>query len=549
MSKEIKHFYEFGPFRVDPNQRLLLRDNLPVPLQPKAFETLLVLVRNSETVVLKDDLMKSVWPDTFVEESNLTQNIFVLRKTLGDAAGEHRYIVTVPGRGYRFTEKVRLVPDQDDIVLQSRSITRVVVDEEILPDATPALTAGRRYSYSIAALVGIVVLGFAGYWAWRLFRIGSPASPGRVMLAVLPFQNLTGDPGQEYFADGLTEEMITQLGRLRPEQLGVIARTSVMGYKHSDKRLDQIGRELSVQYVLEGSFRRAGDRLRITAQLIQVTDQSHLWAQDYDRMPRDVLTVQDDVAVAVAQEIQHRLTPQQRTDLTRARTVDPKAYEAYLKGRYEWNKRTEASVRQSIQYFEQAIETDPTYALAYAGLADSYDILGTYEFVPPREAYPKAKEAAEKALELDDSLAEAHTALAFVHNVYDWDWRRAEREFKRALELNSNYATGHHWYGAFLINRGQFAEAEAELERAEHLDPLSLIIVAEAGEPYYFSREYDKAIAHYQKALQLDENFWAAHFFLGMAFEQKHDFTQAVSELQAAVKLSGGSPPCDCSVG
>ena len=235
--------------------------------------------------------------------------------------------------------------------------------------------------------------------------------------------------------------------------------------------------------------------------------------------------------------------------MTRARTVDPKAYEAYLKGRYEWNKRTEASVRQSIQYFEQAIETDPTYALAYAGLADSYDILGTYEFVPPREAYPKAKEAAEKALELDDSLAEAHTALAFVHNVYDWDWRRAEREFKRALELNSNYATGHHWYGAFLITRGQFAEAEAELERAEHLDPLSLIIVAEAGEPYYFSREYDKAIAHYQKALQLDENFWAAHFFLGMAFEQKHDFTQAVSELQAAVKLSGGSPPCDCSVG
>jgi hypothetical protein len=223
------------------------------------------LVRNSETVVLKDDLMKSVWPDTFVEESNLTQNIFVLRKTLGDAAGEHRYIVTVPGRGYRFTEKVRLVPDQDDIVLQSRSITRVVVDEEILPDATPALTAGRRYSYSIAALVGIVVLVFAGYWAWRHFRIGSPASPGRVMLAVLPFQNLTGDPGQEYFADGLTEEMITQLGRLRPEQLGVIARTSVMGYKHSDKRLDQIGRELSVQYVLEGSFRRAGDRPRNSA--------------------------------------------------------------------------------------------------------------------------------------------------------------------------------------------------------------------------------------------------------------------------------------------
>jgi len=244
MSKEAKHFYEFGPFRVDPDKRLLLRDNRPMPLQPKAFETLLVLVQHSETVVLKDDLMKSVWPDTFVEESNLAQNIFVLRKTLGDAAGEHRYIVTVPGRGYRFTEKVRLVPEEDDILLARRSITRVVIDEETSPKPESALPRGKRGLRSVSALMGLVAVLFAGYWAWRHSHAQNPANSGRVMLAVLPFQNLTGDPEQEYFADGLTEEMITQLGRLRPDQLGVIARASVMGYKHGDKRLDQIGREL-----------------------------------------------------------------------------------------------------------------------------------------------------------------------------------------------------------------------------------------------------------------------------------------------------------------
>jgi TolB-like protein/DNA-binding winged helix-turn-helix (wHTH) protein/Tfp pilus assembly protein PilF len=533
MGKETKHFYEFGPFRVDPDQRLLLRHNQPIPLQPKAFETLLVLVQRSETVVLKDDLMKSVWPDTFVEESNLAQNIFVLRKTLGEAGGDHRYIVTVPGRGYRFTEKVRFVPQPDDIVLQSSSITHVVIDEETSPDHEQGLGSGTRRFIAIAGLLGMLILGFAGYWAWRRSHPESAAGSGRVMLAVLPFQNLTGDPEQEYFADGLTEEMITQLGRLRPEQLGVIARTSVMGYKHGEKRLDQIGRELSVQYVLEGSFRRAGDRLRITAQLIQVKDQTHLWAQDYDRKPQDILTVQDQVAVAVADEIQLRLTPQQRNDLARARTVDPEAYEAYLKGRYFWNKRTEDGFRKAIEYFNQAIARDPNYAESYAGLADAYALLGGYGLVAQEDAMPKAKAAAQKALAINDQLADAYTSLGLIVLQYEWNWPETEKDFKRAIELDPNYSVAHHYYGdAYLALVGKTNEAIAELRKAHELDPLSPIIATDLGKRLCEAHKCDEGLVLLQKALDVDPDFVEAHRSLSEAYKHMGRYPEATAEVK-----------------
>jgi TolB-like protein/DNA-binding winged helix-turn-helix (wHTH) protein/Flp pilus assembly protein TadD len=533
MSEETKHFYEFGPFRVDPDKLLLLRDHRPVPLPPKAFETLLVLVQHSETVVLKDDLMKSVWPDTFVEESNLAQNIFVLRKTLGEMAGDHRYIVTVPGRGYRFTEKVRFVPQQDDVVLQSHSIARVVIVEESSPHPTPAPFPWTRRFRWIAALVGMVGLVLAGYWAWRYSRSQNPANFRRVMLAVLPFQNLTGDPEQEYFADGLTEEMITQLGRLRPDQLGVIARTSVMGYKHGDKRLDQIGRELSVQYVLEGSFRRAGDRVRITAQLIQVKDQSHLWAQDYDRRPQDILTVQDDVAMMVAEEIQLRLTPQQRTDLARTRTVDPDAYEAYLKGRYFWNKRNEEGFRSAVEYFNQAIAKDPNYAQAYAGLADSYVLLGGYGFMAQEDAMPKAKAAAKKALAIDDQLAEAYTSLGLISEQWEWNWAEAEKDFKRAIELDPNYSVAHHWYGdGYLANVCKTDEAIAELHKAQELDPLSLVVGADLAKRLSFAGKYEEGVKRFRKILEIDPDFVQAHYYLSQAYELQGLYPEAKAEVE-----------------
>jgi TolB-like protein/DNA-binding winged helix-turn-helix (wHTH) protein len=523
--------YEFGPFRLDPRQRLLLRNDKAIPLQPKAFETLLVLVRNSEKLVLKDELLSAVWSDTFVEESNLTQNIFVLRKALGAEDDGRRYIVTVPGRGYRFAEKVITIPEQEDLSIINAPVAGITPDDMNLPG--PALRESRfRW---LAGLVGlaVVVLGFASFLAWRRFHSTNLPTSGKVMLAVLPFQNLTGDPEQEYFADGLTEEMIMQLGRLRPEQLGVIARTSVMGYKHSDKRLDQIGRELSVQYVLEGSFRRAGDHLRITAQLIQVKDQSHLWAQDYDRRPEDVVTVQDDVAIDVAREIKLRLTPQQQTDLARARPLDPDAYEAYLKGRYFWNKRTEDGFRKAVEYFNQAIAKNPNYAEAFAGLADTYVLLGGYGLMAQDDAMPKAKAAAQKALALNSRLAEAYTSLGLIAEEYDWNWAEAGKDFQQAIELDPNYSVAHEFYGdAYLGFTGKRDEAIAELRKAHELDPLSPVIATDLARRLCDVQKYEEAVAQFRKIIDVDPDFVQARYYLSQTYEQMGMYPESIAEVK-----------------
>jgi TolB-like protein/DNA-binding winged helix-turn-helix (wHTH) protein/thioredoxin-like negative regulator of GroEL len=514
--------YEFGPFRLDLKQRLLLRDDKPIPLQPKAFETLLVLVRNSEKVVLKDELLNAVWTDTFVEESNLTQNIFVLRKALGEEDGR-RYIVTVPGRGYRFAEKVLTIPEQEKPAPGSTLIAHVAPN-----GAGGAALPLRESRFRWLVGLALMVLAFVGFLTWRHFHPKNPPAPGKVMLAVLPFQNLTGDPEQEYFADGLTEEMIMQLGRLRPEQLGVIARTSVMGYKHSDKRLDQIGRELSVQYVLEGSFRRAGDHLRITAQLIQVKDQTHLWSQDYDRRPEDVVTVQDDVAVDVAREIKIRLTPRQQTDLARARPLDPDAYEAYLKGRYFWNKRTEEGFKKAVDYFNQAIAKDPTYAEAYAGLADTYVLLGGYGFMQQEDAMPKAK-----ALGINDQLAEAYTSLGVIAEMYEWNWPEAEKNFKRAIELDPNYSVAHEFYGdGYLSLIGKNEEGIEEIRKAHELDPLSPIIATDLAKRLSLEKKYAEAVTEFKNILDVDPDFVQAQYYLAETYEQMGLYPEAISELK-----------------
>ena len=353
------------------------------------------------------------------------------------------------------------------------------------------------------------------------------------MLAVMPFQNLTGDPEQEYFADGLTEELITKLGRLNPARLGVIARTSVMGYKHSNKRLDQIGRELGVQYALEGSVRRTGDRVRITAQLISVADQSHLWADDYDRKLQDVLTVQDDVALAVADQTQLRLDPAQQTDLARGRTVNPEAYEAYLKGRFFWNKRTEAGFRKSIEYFETAIAKDPTFAQAYAGLADSYLLLGGYGFEAQKVAMPRAKAAALKALAIDDRLADAYTSLALIGEQYEWNWKESEKDYKRAIELNPSYSVAHHWYGdGYLAAVGRMDEAIAELRQAQELDPLSLAIGTDLAKRLCFAGKYDEGMERFRKILEVDPDFVQAHYQLSQAYELQGRYAEAIAEVE-----------------
>jgi TolB-like protein/DNA-binding winged helix-turn-helix (wHTH) protein/Tfp pilus assembly protein PilF len=547
MLNKARNLYEFGPFRIDPDHRQLLRQNQPVPLQPKSFDILLVLVENSEKVVSKDELLKAVWPDTFVEESNLAQCIFVLRKTLGDTVEEKRYIVTVPGRGYRFAGTVRAVAaeeerkevveraeekEEDQILLASRSLQKLVIEGANTTDSSFTFGSQRQGARSAIVVVIIAGLTVAAYVTWRHHRTVPAANPGRVMLAVLPFQNLTGDPDQEYFADGLTEEMITKLGQLHPEQLGVIARTSVMGYKNSNERLDRIARELSVQYVLEGSYRRDADHLRVTAQLIQVKDQSHLWAEEYDRQPQEILSVQDDVALAIAYEIGLRLTPQQRERLT-AHAVSPEAHENYLKGRFFWNKRTEEGFRMAIGYFQTAIAKDPNYAEAYAGLADAYLLLGGYGFEAQTNTLPKAKEAALRATGINDTLVEPYTSLGLIYAL-DWSWRESEKSFKRAIELNPNYAVAHHWYGAGLLSAlpGRTEEEISELRKARDLDPLSPTTITDLAAYLCFAGRFDEGMELFQEVLKIDPDFVVAHYYLSEAYELQGKYPEAIAEVK-----------------
>ncbi len=356
-------------------------------------------------------------------------------------------------------------------------------------------------------------------------------------IAVLPLENLSRDPEQEYFADGMTDALITNLARIGA--LRVISRTSVMQYKGARKPLPEIARQLNVDAVVEGSVLRSGERVRITAQLIHAPTDKHLWAQAYERSLRDVLSLQAEVAQAIAHEIEIKVTPQERAGLAKARPVDSEAYEAYLKGRYYWNKRTSEAVRTGIEHFEQAIGRDPAYAVAYAGLADSYSVLGSYGFLAPEEVMPKAKAAAQKALEIDETLAEPHTSLAWVIHRYDRDYPAAEREFRRAIQLNPNYATARHWYGLFLAGMGRHAEAMAEMERARQLDPLSLIINTNLGWIQYFDRQYDRAIEQYRRTLEMDPTFSSARWKLREAYERKGMYKEAFAELETNMELWG----------
>jgi TolB-like protein/tetratricopeptide (TPR) repeat protein len=401
--------------------------------------------------------------------------------------------------------------------------------------AAAAPSAARR-PRRIAVLAAATVLLAGSAALWRLLP-GPRRPPGRVMLAVLPVENLTGDPRQEYISDGLTEELISQLGGLNAERLGVIARASAMTYKGTKKNADQIGRELGVDYILESSLRGTGDRIRATAQLVRVRDQTHVWSQSYDRTMSDVIELQTDLARSIAGMIEVRFTPHAALPRARPRRVNPDAYLAYLQGRYHWNKRSREMLRRSLEDFQLALRLDPAYPQAHAGLADSYLSLVLIAGPRPQELLAKARAAALEALRLDDSLAEAHTSLAYAKFYYDWDWPGAEAEFRRAIDLNPGYATAHQWYAEYLGLMGREEEAKAEGSKALELDPLSLIINMEAGLPYYYSGQYQDASAHFRKALQLDPSFALAHCNLGRAYAESGDASKGIAELEEAVRL------------
>jgi len=400
-----------------------------------------------------------------------------------------------------------------------------------------AFTSPRR-RYAVGA-IGLAVLLLVTLVAlhmgrWRDRLLGQSTTPHIDSLAVLPLENLSRDPEQEYFADGMTDALITDLAKI--SALRVISRTSVMHYKKTGKTIPEIARELNVDAIVEGSVQSSGNRVRVTAQLIRAASDQHLWADSYERDLGDVLGLQDEVALAIARQIKIKLTPQEQVRLATSRPVDPQAYQAYLKGRYHQNKRTAADIQKSVEYFQQSVDKDPAFALGYAGLADSYDLLSTYLGVAPEHSSLKARAAANKALELDETLAEAHTSLAAILVSYDWDWEGAGREFRRALELNPSYATAHYLYGfTYLLPQGKAEEAIWEMKRALEIDPLSLIINANLGDTYRLARQYDLAVEQCRRTLEMDSQFAVAHAALGRAYEQKGMYQEAISEFHAAL--------------
>jgi TolB-like protein/DNA-binding winged helix-turn-helix (wHTH) protein/Tfp pilus assembly protein PilF len=511
------------------------------------MEVLLFLVQHRGELVTREQLVEKIWgKDVYLDTDNsINGAIRKIRQVLKDEPEQPRFIQTITGKGYRFIAPV-ISPVNAPVSSADTEPEAVaaVAQSSVGEDSAAWLRRRRVLGISILATAIVLIAGWGVYRQWFEFQVRPFRSGIRPMLAVLPFENLTGDAGQEYFSDGMTEEMITQLGSLDPEHMGVIARTSVMHYKRSQEPLAQIAHELGVQYVLEGSVRRNAERVRITAQLIQMKDQTHLWARQYDRDPKDVLVVQSEIAKEISGEIQSALGKHRSIAPVPQPTLSAEAFEAYnlyLKGQYFWNKRTVEGFQEAIGYFRQATDKDPSYARAYAGLAASYTLIGTYSGTPTAESASQARAAALRALQLDNNLPEAHAALALIVQNHDYDWQTAEKEFKKAIELNPNYATGHHWYAEHLAWLGQFDDALRESERARQLDPLSLIIAADNGAILYYSRQYDRAIAQFTAVRELDPGFPRA----GIIFEsyvQKGMFAMAEAYLED--QCPGDSPWC-----
>jgi TolB-like protein/DNA-binding winged helix-turn-helix (wHTH) protein/Flp pilus assembly protein TadD len=538
----------FGTYEVSLQSGEVRKAGLRIRVQQQPMKLLEILLEHPGEVVTREELRSRVWPSESFGDFDQALNIAIgkLRIALGDSAESPRFIETLPKRGYRFIADVSVV-DTDGRPKRQEP----VAGDPPATDPGPkiqgiglAVAPQRRLlptRWIIAALALVVIVSLAILSVW-VFRSRAPAPTGIRSIAVLPLENLSGDASQNYFADGMTDELITDLAQI--SALRVISRTSVMVYKGARKPLPQIARELNVDAVVEGTVLRSGDQVRITAQLIEASTDKHLWSQSYEGELRDTLALQNRVASAIADQIRINLTPQEQAALKNVKVVNPEAYESYLKGRYFWNKRTADGLKVALAYFKQAVEEDPKYAQAYSGLADTYALLGDWQYavMTPKKAFPKAKAAAIKALELDSTLGEAHNSLAFVLDGFDWDFDAAGKEFQRAIELNPGYATAHHWYAWHLSLLGRYDEAIAEMRKAENLDPLSLIINADLAELLVLAHSDDESIRQSAKTIEMDPNFALAHNQLAQAYLQKQMYDEAVAELKTAVQLSGGSP-------
>ena len=483
--------YEFGPFRLDLGNRLLLRGAVPVPLTPKTFDLLALLAGHPGDVLTKEEILERIWPDTFVEEANLSQTVYMLRRALAAHGGAAEAIETVPRRGYRFAAPVRELPAEDE--------------------GPAAGGRGRRDR--------------AG---------GRPVAS----IAVLPFEPLAAGPDDEYLGLGMADALITRLSNLR--RLRVRPTSAVREYTGRSRDAAAAGRELQVDAVLDGTLQRSGDRIRVNVQLVSVGEAAPLWAAQFDAVATGIFELQDAISRQLAHQLSLKLTRREKERITRRATLDPEASQAYIKGWFFWNKRTADGLDKAVECFNEALGRDPGFAQAYAGLADCYLLMPLYANLPSTEAFPRATVAALRALDLDPTLAEAHTSLAYARFFYDRDWAAAERSFRRAIALNPTYPTAHHWFAYYLTALGRHDEAVERGRRALALDPLSLVINSDLGFVLYFARRYDEAVAQLKKTLELDPGFAYGHFALGHALLQLGRAEAAVAELTRAVDLSGG---------
>jgi len=561
-------------FELDLRPRRLRRGSHVLKLERIPLEILILLLEHRGAIVSREKIVARVWGnDVFLDADNSIRGaIRKVRQALKDDPETPRFIQTVTGRGYRFIAPI--VSPQEERTTETPKPEASVVPtcaQSFVPepdswpqggslglmDQEQKRTAGqvpgaelsggqlprRARTWLFVGLASLVVatLSLLALWGWRRPSSVPTAAQRKTVLAVLPFANLSRDPDQEFFSEGLTQDIVAQVGKLNPDRLTVIAHSSVAKYKESMLSAKEIGKELNADYLVQGSVRRSADRVRVTVELIQAQNQTDIWTDSYDRELKDVLAVQDSVVRSIAKEIHIALTEEQEERLATPRQVSPVAYEAYLKGRYYWNKRTGESMQKAEQYFERAIDNDPTYAAAYSGLADCNSGLTWHGFKAPAEALPKAYAAARKALEIDPESAEAHASLGLAM-THSWDWTGAESEFRRALQLDPQYANAHHWYGDYLSIRSHHGEALAEAKRALELDPLNLMISTWVGLRYYMARDYSRAIDQNRNSVELDPNFAAAHLLLGEDYLGAGLHSEAVNELKKAANLSGDSP-------
>jgi DNA-binding winged helix-turn-helix (wHTH) protein/TolB-like protein/Flp pilus assembly protein TadD len=551
MDERRSHFYNFGSFHIDTRERQLLRNGEPVPLPPKVYDTLLALVESSGHIIEKEKLMKIVWPDTFVEDANLTVNISALRKALGEGVSEHQYIETVPRRGYRFVSPVTgLNKESADLLAEDLGNPPAIIEEKgkveaeekksedgespfSPPVVSVTLPRSRRFSLTAVGLslllAGLIALA---YYIWT--KQATPELKVR-SIAVLPFKPLVADSRDEPLEMGMCDALITRLSGLN--QLVVRPTSSVVMYNKPGQDPLAVGRELGVDALLDGYVQRSGDKIRVTVQLLNIKDGKHLWSGQFSENFTDIFAVEDSISRQMVDALLLKLTGEEQQQVTRHHTENVEAYEFYLKGRYFLDKRTSEGVKKSIQHFQQAVEKDSEYALAFAGLAEAYVIFAVRADMLPQDSYQKAKTAALRALEIDDMNAEAHMALAHVKCWYEWDWSGAESEFKRATQLSLNNPIETQYYASYLITMGRQQEAVSEIKQAQRLAPLSLNINVQVARILYFAREYDEAIEQCRKTLELEPDYGGARFFLGRVYKQKGMYREALAEFEKARDL------------